>query len=67
MNSSMFSLEGHTALVTGASSGIGRVLAQGLATAGARIVAVARRVERLDDLVREIEGQGAQPWPPRQT
>ena len=58
MNSSMFSLEGHTALVTGASSGIGRVLAQGLATAGARIVAVARRVERLDDLVREIEGQG---------
>lgn len=43
--------------MTGASSGIGRVLALGLAAAGARIVAVARRVERLDDLVREIEGQ----------
>ena len=58
MNSAMFSLDGRTALVTGASSGIGRVLAQGLATAGARIVAVARRAERLDDLVREIERQG---------
>lgn len=55
---SMFSLEGHTALVTGASSGIGRVLALGLAGAGARIVAVARRAERLEDLVRQIEGQG---------
>ena len=53
-----FSLEGRIALVTGASSGIGRVLAQGLAAAGARIVAVARRTERLDDLVREIEQQG---------
>ena len=58
MSSSMFSLDGRTALVTGASSGIGRVLALGLAAAGARIVAVARRVERLDDLVCEIEGQG---------
>ena len=58
MSSDLFSLHGRIALVTGASSGIGRVLAQGLAAAGARIVAVARRAERLDDLVREIEGQG---------
>lgn len=58
MKPAMFSLEKRTALVTGASSGIGRVLAQGLAAAGARIVAVARRVDRLDDLVREIEQQG---------
>ncbi len=54
----MFSLRDRTALVTGASSGIGRVLAQGLAAAGARVAAVARRAERLEDLVREIEGQG---------
>ena len=58
VNLSMFSLEGRTAFVTGASSGIGRVLALGLAAAGAQVVAVARRVDRLDDLVREIEGLG---------
>lgn len=58
MNNSMFSLDGRTALVTGASSGIGRVLALELAAAGARIVAVARRADRLADLVREIEQQG---------
>ena len=38
MSSDLFSLHGRIALVTGASSGIGRVLAQGLAAAGARIV-----------------------------
>ncbi len=54
----MFSLEGRTALVTGASSGIGRVLALGLAGAGARVAAVARRMERLEHVVREIEAQG---------
>ena len=58
MNSDLFSLNGRIALVTGASSGIGRVLARGLATAGARIIAVARRADRLDDLVREIEREG---------
>ena len=58
MGSDLFSLRGRTALVTGASSGIGRVLAQGLAAAGAKVVAVARRAERLDDLVRDLEGQG---------
>ncbi len=58
MQSAMFSLEGRTALVTGASSGIGRVLALGLAGAGARIVALARRADRLADLVAEITAQG---------
>ena len=58
MSADIFSLQDRTALVTGASSGIGRVLAQGLAAAGARVAAVARRAERLEDLVREIKGQG---------
>ncbi len=53
-----FSLEGRVALVTGASSGIGLALAKGLSSAGAKIVAVARRADRLEDLVREIEGEG---------
>lgn len=58
MGSDLFSLNGRIALVTGASSGIGRVLAQGLAAQGARVVAVARRAERLADLVDEIAGRG---------
>ena len=58
MSIHLFSLSGRVALVTGASSGIGRVLAQGLAKAGAQVVAAARRADRLDDLVREIEAQG---------
>lgn len=58
MSLAMFSLEGRIALVTGASSGIGRVLAVGLATAGARVVALARRLDRLEALVAEIEQQG---------
>lgn len=60
MNASLFSLSGRTALITGASSGIGRVLAKGLAGAGARVVAVARRSDRLAELVREIADAGGE-------
>ena len=56
----LFSLDGHVALVTGASSGIGRHMAGVLARAGAKIVCVARREEALAALVAEIgRGGGA--------
>ncbi|MEL7043023.1 MAG: SDR family oxidoreductase [Pseudomonadota bacterium] len=55
---SKFSLDGRVALITGASSGIGWGLAEGLAAAGAKVVAAARRKDRLETLVEKIEAQG---------
>src|SRR5215213_1343792 len=46
----MPSLEGKTAIVTGASSGIGHATAKALAADGVRVAAGARRVDRLGDL-----------------
>ena len=54
----MFRLDGKTALVTGASSGLGRRFAMVLATAGARVAIAARRTDRLDELAREIAAAG---------
>ncbi|MDR3568358.1 MAG: SDR family oxidoreductase [Syntrophobacteraceae bacterium] len=51
-------LSGKTAIVTGASSGIGYTTAVSLARAGAAVVVQARRKERLDKLASEILSQG---------
>lgn len=51
-------LEGRIALVTGASSGIGRASALELARRGAKVVVSARRKAELDRLVDEIATAG---------
>jgi NAD(P)-dependent dehydrogenase (short-subunit alcohol dehydrogenase family) len=55
MNSPLASLSGRTAVVIGGTTGIGRVLALGLAAAGADVVASSRRFEQVESTAREIE------------
>ncbi len=54
----LFDLSGRVAVVTGASSGIGRTVALALASAGAAVVLVARRAAQLDGVRSEIAGGG---------
>ena len=51
-------LSDKTALVTGASMGIGRAIAKGLAAEGVHVAAVARRTELLESLAEEIVAAG---------
>ena len=53
-----FALSGRTALVTGASSGLGQRFAQALALAGAAVALTGRRLDRLRDLEAELRGSG---------
>ncbi|MFF7442861.1 SDR family oxidoreductase [Streptomyces sp. NPDC008122] len=53
-------LSGRVAVVTGASSGIGEATAEHLAGLGARVVVMARREDRLVDLVARIEKDGGE-------
>jgi NAD(P)-dependent dehydrogenase (short-subunit alcohol dehydrogenase family) len=56
--SKAFQLTGKTALVTGASRGIGEAIAKGFAQAGADLVLVSRNLSALEKVAREIEGFG---------
>ncbi len=56
-------LDGQVAMVTGATSGLGRRFAGTLARAGASVVITGRRVERLDEVAAEIEADGGTALP----
>jgi NAD(P)-dependent dehydrogenase (short-subunit alcohol dehydrogenase family) len=57
-NKPLKTLEGKVALVTGASSGIGRATAIELARRGAKVIASARRGAEIETLVAEIKSEG---------
>jgi NAD(P)-dependent dehydrogenase (short-subunit alcohol dehydrogenase family) len=58
-----FDLTGDVALVTGASSGIGRHFGELLAAAGAKVALAARRVDRLAEAARDIAAAGGEGLP----
>src|SRR3990172_4148540 len=60
MAQKLTSYEGLTVLVTGASSGIGRLLALRFAREGARVALVARRVGELEAVAEEIGRAGTE-------
>ena len=50
----MFNLKGRVAVITGASSGLGRQMAKAFAYQGADLVILARRIEKLEELKKEL-------------
>ncbi len=59
----MFNLKGRVAVITGASSGLGKQMAQAFAKQGADIAIVARRIERLEELKKELEKENIKVLP----
>ena len=60
LNPNTFSLTGKVALITGATSGIGAQQARALSNAGASVILVGRREDRLNELSSELESNGHQ-------
>jgi len=63
MSNPLFDLSGQTAVVTGASRGLGQYFSRALARAGADLIVTSRRVEDLTPFVAEIEALGRKAIP----
>ena len=59
----MFNLKGRVAVITGASSGLGKQMSYAFAKQGADLVLLARRVERLEELKQELEAENVKVLP----
>ena len=59
----MFNLKGRVAVITGASSGLGRQMSKAFAEQGADLVLLARRVEKLEELKNELVEKGVKVLP----
>ena len=59
----MFNLKGRVAVITGASSGLGKGMAKAFAKQGADLVILARRIERLEELKEELEKENVKVLP----
>ncbi len=59
----MFDLKGRVAVISGASSGLGKQMAHAFASRGANLVILARRIERLEELKIELEKENVHVLP----
>ena len=59
----MFNLKGRVAVISGASSGLGKQMCYAFAESGANLVILARRIERLEELKEELEKKGIKVLP----
>ncbi len=59
----MFNLKGRVAVITGASSGLGKQMSKAFASQGADLVLLARRLERLEEMKGELEALGVRVLP----
>ena len=59
----MFNLKGRVAVITGASSGLGKQMAEAFANQGADLAILARRVEKLEDLKKKLKKTGVKILP----
>ena len=59
----MFDLKGRVAVISGASSGLGKQMSKAFAKQGADLVILARRIERLEELKVELEQEGVRVLP----